>query len=64
MDEEEDFEGFVAGGGDTVGALHQAGVADKLSYISLAGGAFLEWLEGIYLPGIVALDKAARVQAA
>lgn len=53
----------VAGGGDTVGALHQAGVADKLSYISLAGGAFLEWLEGIYLPGIVALDKAARVQA-
>jgi phosphoglycerate kinase len=52
----------VAGGGDTVGALHQAGVADRLSYVCLAGGAFLEWLEGIYLPGIVALDKAARAQ--
>jgi phosphoglycerate kinase len=52
----------IAGGGDTVGALHQAGVADKLSYVSLAGGAFLEWLEGVYLPGIVALDKAARMQ--
>lgn len=52
----------VAGGGDTVAALHQAGVADKFSYVSLAGGAFLEWLEGVYLPGIVALDKAARLQ--
>lgn len=47
----------VAGGGDTVGALANAGVADKFSYISTAGGAFLEWLEGKDLPGVVALGK-------
>jgi phosphoglycerate kinase len=45
----------VAGGGDTVAALHRAGVADDLSYVSTAGGAFLEWLEGRELPGVAAL---------
>jgi phosphoglycerate kinase len=46
----------VAGGGDTVSALRHAGVADKLSYVSTAGGAFLEWMEGKTLPGVAALD--------
>ncbi|EAR50981.1 phosphoglycerate kinase [Oceanicola granulosus HTCC2516] len=45
----------VAGGGDTVSALNQAGVADDFSYISTAGGAFLEWMEGKTLPGVAAL---------
>lgn len=45
----------VAGGGDTVAALVQAGVIDDLSYVSTAGGAFLEWLEGKVLPGVAAL---------
>ncbi|HEX3537604.1 MAG TPA: phosphoglycerate kinase [Stellaceae bacterium] len=45
----------VAGGGDTVAALHAAGVANQLSYVSTAGGAFLEWLEGRELPGVAAL---------
>ncbi len=45
----------VAGGGDTVSALRHAGVRDRLSYVSAAGGAFLEWLEGKTLPGVAAL---------
>jgi phosphoglycerate kinase len=45
----------VAGGGDTVSALRHAGVLDKLSYVSSAGGAFLEWMEGKTLPGVAAL---------
>jgi len=45
----------VAGGGDTVSALRLAGVTDELSYVSSAGGAFLEWLEGKTLPGVKAL---------
>ena len=45
----------VAGGGDTVAALHQAGVMARMSYVSTAGGAFLEWLEGKTLPGVAAL---------
>ncbi len=47
----------VAGGGDTVAALNQAGVAEDFSFISTAGGAFLEWLEGKALPGVEALRK-------
>ncbi|WP_156843075.1 phosphoglycerate kinase [Novosphingobium aquimarinum] len=47
----------VAGGGDTVAALNHAGVAQDFSYISTAGGAFLEWMEGKELPGVAALSN-------
>ena len=46
----------VAGGGDTVSALRHAGVLEQFSYVSSAGGAFLEWLEGKTLPGVAALE--------
>ena len=46
----------VAGGGDTVAALAHAGVADQVTYVSTAGGAFLEWMEGKELPGVAALN--------
>ena len=46
----------IAGGGDTVSALKHAGVADRMTYVSAAGGAFLEWLEGKTLPGVAALE--------
>lgn len=49
----------VAGGGDTVAAMANAGVLNGMSYLSTAGGAFLEWLEGKDLPGVVALHQAA-----
>lgn len=48
----------VAGGGDTVSAMNHAGVADDLTYVSTAGGAFLEWMEGKPLPGVDILHKA------
>ena len=48
----------VAGGGDTVAALNQAGAAQDFTYISAAGGAFLEWMEGKDLPGVTALETA------
>lgn len=50
----------VAGGGDTVAALNKAGVADDFTFISTAGGAFLEWMEGKDLPGVAALADARR----
>ena len=47
----------IAGGGDTVAALSAAGTVNDFSYVSTAGGAFLEWLEGRELPGVVALNS-------
>src|SRR5574338_668922 len=48
----------VAGGGDTVAALNHAGVTDDFTFVSTAGGAFLEWMEGRTLPGVAALEQA------
>ena len=53
----------VAGGGDTVFALDNAGIIDDFSYISTAGGAFLEWIEGKELPGVAALNNNAAKAA-
>lgn len=52
----------VAGGGDTEAALKAASVSDDLSYVSTAGGAFLEWMEGKVLPGVAALEGEARTK--
>jgi phosphoglycerate kinase len=49
----------VIGGGDTIAAVQQAGVLDRIGYVSTAGGAFLEFLEGRELPGVAALDEAS-----
>jgi phosphoglycerate kinase len=50
----------IAGGGDTIAALNQAGAAGDFTYVSTAGGAFLEWLEGKKLPGVEALRWASQ----
>ena len=50
----------IAGGGDTVAALENAGVVGDLTYMSTAGGAFLEWLQGKPLPGVAALSKTKQ----
>ncbi len=52
----------VAGGGDTVAALNQAGVTSDFTFVSTAGGAFLEWMEGRTLPGVAALEQGQRMQ--
>ena len=52
----------VAGGGDTVAALNVAGVADRFTYVSTAGGAFLEWMEGKALPGVEVLRVSSNPQ--
>jgi len=49
----------IAGGGDTVAAINKYGIADRISYISTAGGAFLEFLEGKKLPAIEVLEQRA-----
>jgi phosphoglycerate kinase len=50
----------IAGGGDTLAAIDQFGVADDISYISTGGGAFLEFVEGKTLPAVAALEAAAN----
>jgi phosphoglycerate kinase len=50
----------IAGGGDTVAAIHKFGIADRVSYISTAGGAFLEFLEGKTLPAVAMLETRAQ----
>jgi phosphoglycerate kinase len=55
-----DSAGFsIAGGGDTVAAINKFGIADRIDYISTAGGAFLEFLEGKTLPAVAALEARA-----
>jgi phosphoglycerate kinase len=49
----------IAGGGDTIAAINKFGVADRISYISTAGGAFLEFLEGKTLPAVAMLESRA-----
>jgi phosphoglycerate kinase len=49
----------IAGGGDTIAAIHKFGVTDDIDYISTAGGAFLEFLEGKTLPAVAALEERA-----
>jgi phosphoglycerate kinase len=53
----------IAGGGDTMAALNVAGVTDRFTYVSTAGGAFLEWLEGKILPGVEVLGSFAAAEA-
>jgi phosphoglycerate kinase len=56
-----DSPGFsIAGGGDTVAAIHKFGIAERIDYISTAGGAFLEFLEGKTLPAVAALEARAN----
>jgi phosphoglycerate kinase len=56
-----DANGFsIAGGGDTVAAINQFGIGDRIDYISTAGGAFLEFLEGKKLPAVAALEARAE----
>ncbi len=53
----------TAGGGDTTAALNQAGATQDFTYVSTAGGAFLEWLEGKQLPGVEALRRSSAASA-